>query len=31
MKTGADALLQAREKNRGVGVYRLLVVTDGGG
>jgi uncharacterized protein YegL len=29
MKTGADALLQAREKNRGVGVYRLLVVTDG--
>lgn len=29
MKDGADVLLKSREKNRGIGTYRLLVVTDG--
>ena len=29
LKTGADALLQAREKQGGYGTYRLLVLTDG--
>ncbi|MEC9081834.1 MAG: VWA domain-containing protein [Verrucomicrobiota bacterium] len=29
MKLGADALLQARQKQFGYGTYRLLIVTDG--
>ena len=29
MKTGADALLEARKRQLGYGTYRLLVVTDG--
>jgi len=29
MKDGADVLLKARDKHRGIGTYRLLVVTDG--
>lgn len=29
MKDGADVLLKSREKNRGIGTYRFLVVTDG--
>lgn len=29
IKAGADALLQAREKEKGIGTFKLLVVTDG--